>query len=676
MEDHVEVVRTSFESRLGVCAARAAAAGPMSRPLRVLLVEDRESDAALLIREVQRGGYDPTFWRVHTHGDLERALDDSWDLVLCGVGVQGLDAPAAVAIVHARQVDTPSIVVSIGRSDASAVAALRLGARNFVDDISRLVPAIERELRDSEMRIKHALAESTLRATEASFRAAFELIPDGVLVYRDGVVTHSNGSAAALLGAVLPENLVGQPLLNLFAPPDREAVLARVAELHRLSTPARLAELTMLRLDGSPIHVETTATAVLFDGQPSVLTVIRDVSARRELVARTMHVDWMLAVGTLAAGVGHEINNPLAYVLANVAYASGEITRVQQQLQNLVAREASAAALASSLSDVVGVLAEVDEGAGRIRDIARDLNTLARNDEELQMVDLRSAADSALRMAAPEIRQKARVVRQYDEVPPVRASASRVSQVLLNLVVNAAHAIAKGAHDANEIAVSIRSDGGNVIVEVKDTGCGIAPENVERVFTPFFTTKPVGQGTGLGLSISKRIVRSLGGDIEVESAVGSGTTMRVVLPAARNARPREAASRPTPPARGRLLFIDDERLLGAAFQRALWHEHDVVVVDTAAEALARLKAGEWYDAIFCDFDMPAMTGADLYQIIERSMPECAKRFVLVTGEGHDPAPRDFEETAKARILEKPLDMDQVRDVLAQVMTRTVPKTGS
>ncbi len=178
-------------------------------------------------------------------------------------------------------------------------------------------------------------------------------------------ITSALKSPAALKTSLRIMNLPPELRISpASVPPDREAVLARVAELHRLSTPARLAELTMLRLDGSPIHVETTATAVLFDGQPSVLTVIRDVSARRELVARTMHVDWMLAVGTLAAGVGHEINNPLAYVLANVAYASGEITRVQQQLQNLVAREASAAALASSLSDVVGVLAEVATSAG------------------------------------------------------------------------------------------------------------------------------------------------------------------------------------------------------------------------------------------------------------------------------------------------------------------------
>jgi PAS domain S-box-containing protein len=646
-----------------------------TRPLRLLVIEDRDDDAAGLVREVRRGGYDPTVQRVDTLEHLEKALDQRWDVVLCDVGVPGLDAPTSIAAVHANHVDTPCIVVSVKGRGNGADAALECGAQDFVDNISRLVPAIDRELRDSEMRIKHALAESTLRATEASFRAAFELIPDGVLVYRDGVVTHSNGSAAALLGALVPDNLVGRPLLELFAQSDQAAVLARMEEIRPSSAPARLAELTMVRLDGSVVHVETTTTSVLFDGQPAVLAVLRDVSARRELVARTMHVDRMLAVGTLAAGVGHEINNPLAYVMANVAYASGEVSRVQQRLEKLVDREESASTLAAALAEVVVVLAEVDEGAGRIRDIARDLNTLARNDEDLGLVDLRAAADSALRMAAPEIRQRARVVRHYDDVPPVRASASRVSQVLLNLVINAAHAIAKGAHDSNEIAVHIRSEGADVLVEVQDTGCGIAPEHFERLFTPFFTTKPIGQGTGLGLSISKRIVRSLGGDIEVDSVPGRGTTMRVRLPAVRNARPRDVPSRPPSSARGKLLFIDDERLLGTAFQRALSHEHDVLVVETAAEALARLTAGEWFDVIFCDFNMPAMTGADLYEVIERSMPECAPRFVMVTGEGHGPRTRELRARGKTPILEKPLDMDQVRDVLAQMLTGPTPRTA-
>jgi PAS domain S-box-containing protein len=641
----------------------------MTRTLRLLMIEDSEDDAALLVRELRRAGYDPTAQRVDTVAGLERALDASWDIILCDYRMPGLDAPTALTVVRGRQVDTPCIIVSGTVGEEHAVAALRSGAQDFVlkDNLSRLAPAIERELRDSEVRIKHALAERTLRATEASFRAAFELIPDGVLVCREGLVVHANGPAAAMLLAVSQDDLLDRSFIDLFAPSDQQSIHDRMQEMHRSNATVPFGELTMLRLDGSPLAVETTAVSVLFDGEPAVLGVIRDVSARQELIARSMQVDRMLAVGTLAAGVGHEINNPLAYVMANVAYASDEVARTQHQLEELIDREPSVVAAIAALSEVVGILAEIDEGTRRIRDIARDLSTFARNDEELRLVDLRAVADSALRMAAPEIRQRARVVRQYEDVPPVRASASRVGQVLLNLVINAAQAIAKGAYDANEITVRIRSNGSTVIVEVCDTGCGIAPEHRDRLFTPFFTTKPLGQGTGLGLSISKRIVLSLGGDIQLDSTPGKGTTVCVVLPAAQDPALSEAPTPGAPPRRGRLLFIDDERLVGTAFQRALSREHDVVVVDTAADALVRL-ADESFDAVFCDVNMPTMTGFDLYQAIERSLPQLLSRVVLITGGEHDPHTKQFVTAHKTLFLEKPLDMRQVRALLTRMIS--------
>lgn len=645
----------------------------MNRPLRVLLIEDSNDDAALLLRELRRVGYDPTSERVDTRAALERALDASWEIILCDYRMPGLDAPAAVAVVRGRQIDTPCIIVSGTVGEEHAVAALRSGAQDFVlkDNLTRLGPAIERELHDSELRLKHANSERTLRATEASFRAAFELIPDGVLVSREGLVVYANGPAAAMLGALGQDDLIHRSFVDLFAPSDQQAVREHLREMLRSNAAVPLAELTMIRLDGGPLHVETTAMSVLFDGQSAVLGVIRDVTARRELVARTMQVDRMLAVGTIAAGVGHEINNPLVYVMANVAYASDEIGRALRQLEKIGDREPSTRAIVASLSDVVAILAEVDEGAHRIRDIARDLNTFARNDEELRLVDLRSVADSALRMAAPEVRQRARVVREYGDVPAVRGSPSRLSQVLLNLVINAAQAIAMGAYDSNAVTVRIRSEGAKVIVEVCDTGCGIPPEHRERLFTPFFTTKPVGQGTGLGLSISKRIVRSLGGDIELESTLGVGTTMRVVLPAAQDPALQDSATPWAPARRGRLLFIDDERLVGTAFQRALSREHDVALVETAADALATLTAGESFDAIFCDVNMPMMTGVDLYEAIERTLPGVARRIVMITGGGHDLRTKEFVTAQRVPLLEKPLDMKQVRLLLAQMLSGDV-----
>jgi CheY-like chemotaxis protein len=325
-------------------------------------------------------------------------------------------------------------------------------------------------------------------------------------------------------------------------------------------------------------------------------------------------------------------------------------------------------AIAAVVADVAGVLGEAEDGARRIRDIARDLKAYARSDDEdNDLVDVREAADSALRMAAAEIRPRARVTRDFAEVPPIRAGRSRVGQVLLNLILNSAHAIGDGKPDANEILVRIRPEGNNVSIEICDTGCGIPPDHFERLFTPFFTTKPAGKGTGLGLSISRRIVRALGGDIHVQSAVGRGTSMKVVLPAARHASIPGPTEAMTAARRARILFVDDERIVGIAFQRALSREHDVIVIDDAAEALARLRAGEAYDVIFCDLNMPTMTGVDLFETIERSFPNLAGRVVVVTGDETDSRARNLVETQRAPVLEKPLDMQQVRSHVAKAL---------
>ncbi|HXX65582.1 MAG TPA: response regulator [Polyangiaceae bacterium] len=641
-----------------------------ARTLRLLLVEDNPEDADLLLHELRQAGFDPQARRVETRAALEQALQSAWDVILCDYSVPALDAPTTLAIIRDRQVNTPCIVVSGRVGEEHAVTSMRHGAQDFIskDKLSRLVPAIERELRDSEVRIKHARVVSTLRAAEASLRAAFELIPDALLIHRDGRIVHANMAAVQLLGANGVEDLIAKSVHSLISSAPQE-----IFDLHRSETdlphePTAAVDLSMVRLDGRSVDVEATATPVLFDGEPAMLAVIRDVSARRELVARTMQVDRMIAIGTLAAGVGHEINNPLAYIMANLGYASDELGRVQRSLAVAAARDPALEPLAATMLEVIAVLEEAEDGARRIRDIARDLKNYARNDQEDHgLVDVREAADSALRMAAAEIRQRARVVREFAEVAPIRAGRSRVGQVLLNLILNAAHAIGEGKPDANEILVRIQPVGDSVAIEIRDTGCGIPPEHIDRLFTPFFTTKPAGKGTGLGLSISRRIVRALGGDIHVQSAPGRGTTMTVVLPAARHTSIPAAAMRTTAERRARILFVDDERIVGVAFQRALSREHDVVVVDDAGEAFDRLRAGQVYDVIFCDLNMPTMTGVDLFDAIERSFPSLARRVVVITGDATDARAGALAETQRAPVLEKPLDMTEVRAHVAKVL---------
>jgi signal transduction histidine kinase len=235
----------------------------------------------------------------------------------------------------------------------------------------------------------------------------------------------------------------------------------------------------------------------------------------------------MVAVGTLAAGVAHEINNPLAFVNANLGFA----------LETLEALPPSAGATPEAwtraFEDCRIALREASTGAAQVRRIVQDLKMLSRSTEDRPVpIDVSVALEAALRLARCDLRQRARVTTRIDELPPILGDESRVSQVFLNLLVNAAQAIPEGRPDDHEIEIRLGVEEGRVVLRVRDTGCGIPEENLRRIFDPFFTTKPVGVGTGLGLAISHRIVTALGGEIEVESTVGRGSTFRVAFPAA------------------------------------------------------------------------------------------------------------------------------------------------
>jgi CheY-like chemotaxis protein len=272
-------------------------------------------------------------------------------------------------------------------------------------------------------------------------------------------------------------------------------------------------------------------------------------------------------------------------------------------------------------------------------------------------------------MATNEIRHRARLIRDLRPVPPVEANESRLGQVFLNLLVNAAQAIPEGRASANEIRVATYvTDDGRVCIEISDTGSGIPPEVQKRLFTPFFTTKQVGVGTGLGLSICHRIVTGLGGAITVDSAVGAGTTFKVYLPPA---APRLTMTSPMPQVpdrqgrRGRILVIDDEEPVVRAAMRILQNEHDVAIATAASAAVDRVIAGERFDMILCDLMMPEMTGMELYAELMKIAPDQAEAMVFITGGAFTPRARGFLDRVKNERFEKPFNATQLRALVRE-----------
>jgi CheY-like chemotaxis protein len=283
-------------------------------------------------------------------------------------------------------------------------------------------------------------------------------------------------------------------------------------------------------------------------------------------------------------------------------------------------------------------------------------------------VDVRAILESAIQMAWHEIRHRARLRKTFGEVPPVEANEAKLGQVFLNLLVNAAQAIPEGDANKQEVQVVTRTDErGNVAVEISDTGVGISAELLPRIFDPFFTTKPSGEGMGLGLAISHGTIRSLGGELTARSIPQKGSTFRVTLPAAEGWRRPSPKSAPKirSAARRRVLVVDDERLVGEAIARVLAEENDVVVETQAVEVLSRIARGERFDVILCDLMMPVMTGMDLYAELLRTHPTAVNRIVFMTGGAFTPRARAFLESVTNACLEKPLDMNKLRGLIAR-----------
>jgi nitrogen-specific signal transduction histidine kinase/CheY-like chemotaxis protein len=402
--------------------------------------------------------------------------------------------------------------------------------------------------------------------------------------------------------------------------------------------------------------------------------VATDVTERRRMQATLLSAERMVAVGTIAASVAHEINNPLSYVIACLEILMRDSYPVLE-LGGLIG-----ARYADDL-DVTRLLFEIEkarepfenirDGIERIRLIARDLRTFARvDDHDLTPIDVRDVLRSAIRMSSNETRYRASVVTDFAAVPWVMASEPRLAQVFLNLLVNAAQAFPEdGRPGSCDIRISTAVDGkGRVVVEVRDNGPGIDPQILPRIFEPFFTTKPVGVGTGLGLSVCRNIVLSYGGEIRAESQLGKGSAFVVTLPAAPGPPPASSKRHPAgPPVRpARVLVIDDDKVLGNAFRMTPSREFDVRVVSSGAEALEVLADDGTFDFVFCDLMMPEMSGMDVFADLSRRQPEVAEKVLFMTGGVYTPEVRAFISRVPNRCLQKPFDPAIViREALAR-----------
>jgi len=360
-------------------------------------------------------------------------------------------------------------------------------------------------------------------STDAGFKAVIESSPDGIVIHTGGIIVYANAAIARMLDFPSPEAMHGLPVIGRVHPDDRPQTVERIRRLHAGETQVPFVEARLVHRDEVTVsHCSVIGIRLQFQGETFVVAVCRDVTEQRRLQARLMQAERMVALGTLSAGVAHEINNPLTYLSLHLEASVAAV----EKLRSLVDGE-----VRELVDHLAASLAIAEDGAMRVRDIVRDLGVFARiSDDERTWVDIRAVVKRAVTMTAHEVRQRATIDVELGELPLVRGSDGRLTQVFVNLLLNASHAIGAGDSEVHRITIRGATDGDKLRISVQDTGHGIPPTLLPRIFEPFFTTKPVGEGSGLGLAIVHGIVTGLGGAIDVTSSPGDGTTFVVTLP--------------------------------------------------------------------------------------------------------------------------------------------------
>ncbi|MFT7518138.1 MAG: PAS domain S-box-containing protein [Kiritimatiellia bacterium] len=512
------------------------------------------------------------------------------------------------------------------------------------DDEIRGLICIKRDLTSVHEAIQ------AVRLRDDQFRHLVDLSPSAVVIHENGRIIYGNEACFHMLGDA-KRVAVGRPVLDYVHPLDSERIRQRLEYLDREGGQLPPTEMRLVRLDGEVVYVRVySGSPIEFEGRPARFFMALDITQQQRGLSRQLLADRLEAVGQVAMGVAHEVNNPLAFVGGNLELLELELARPEPDL--------------GLMRDLVR---EARQGTNRIESIVRNLRAYtddkARSDT---IIDVRKVLSGAVELASKSIQERGRLIVEPVPAVSVRGSAARLGQVLVNLLLNAAHALPQ--EGGGQVLVSCVRQDGQVVVRVWDSGHGMDEETRIQAFQPFFTTKGADGRTGMGLAICQEIITSMGGEIQLQSRLNSGTEVSFSLP-------EVLAASISPPSdvrhdvgQLRVLVIDDQPLVTRSVARMVQRlGHSSQACLGGAEALRLLSHDPSWDVIICDLMMPDVDGPALYELFGQQHPQVQQRFLFMTGGAYTAKARNFLHGAGVLWIEKPFASAELQNKLAEVV---------
>jgi len=652
----------------------------MDNSLRALIVDDSPDDVELLLLHLRRSGYEVTHQAVDTSEAMRQALEDqTWDVILCDHAMPRFSSGAALALTKEMSLDIPFIIVSGAIGEESAVEAMRAGCHDYVmkNNLARLAPAIQRELREADTRRERKRAEEALRVSQAHLAQVVESLPV-VLFSREAETSR----LLLIMGAIHEvfgydrEEFLNNPELGLKSihPDDAQRVAKTFKEGLTDMMPFDLEYRVIHGQRNEPVwvfqHVVPIAgedgTLSRYDGV--ILDITEQQKAKQEhdkMQAQLLHAQKLESLGVLAGGIAHDFNNLLTVISGNTQYLGKTL---------------------SLTPDQADILKDIETATMNAAEMTRSLQVFSRPTQpQTRTIDANQLIDDVYRLLHRMIPATIDFQLDHDaQACPIEVDPGQMQQVLVNLCVNARDALAGGGlleiqtqqmgRDALPATVKNQLDSQRCVrIRVADSGTGMSEETRQRVFDPFFTTKPLDRGTGLGLTIVYKIVQAHNGAIDLTSKPGKGTQFDIFFPLTTEA-PVDKSKEPVPGARGeeRILVVEDEQMVASLLKTVLESRgYSITIAEEPGTAIKLIRAGDPpFDLAILDYSLPQMTGDHCLAECRQTHPDL--KAILITG--YDVNEEDLVASS-CLIVRKPFSVPLIAQTVRQTLDSPSPESA-